>query len=154
MAEKLADVFQQAQAPSITWEGRVVHSMFELPPARHDATLRVTFESTTKDRPEGLRLKVRGGAAQIDGQDLDDVVLWSDSAPPVVDVPIRADERGAVLRVWNCWHDPAGAMQAWIGNAGMLVNQTSSGYRLECSDGFGEAEFGDLVISVDPLTGG
>jgi hypothetical protein len=53
------------------------------------------------------------------------------------------------LRAWNVWCDPAGTMQAWIGNAGMIVREGSAGeVVLCCSDGFGEASVDDLVVTL------
>jgi hypothetical protein len=40
-------------------------------------------------------------------------------------------------------------MQAWIGNAGMIVREGSAGeVVLCCSDGFGEASVDDLVVTL------
>ena len=154
MAEKLADLFEQTQARAVTWQGHTVHSMVErVYPS--GTTLRVTFEDPNPARPEGLRFRVRGGTARIADQELDDVVFWSDSAPRVVEAELVASEPDTQLhvRLWNCWRDPNGTVQAWIGNAGMLVEEAGSGFRLRCSDGFDEVTFADLVASIETSGG-
>ena len=148
MPEKLSDLFERAQSAIVTWRGQVVHSMFELPAVPSGTRLRITFDVLNPARPEGLRLKVRGGTLRIADQDLVDVVLWSDSAPRVVEALLQAKRSSANLRFWNCWRDPADTVQAWIGNAGMIVDEIDGGFRLRCSDGFDGATFTDLVVSL------
>lgn len=148
MSQKLSDLFEAAQASTVTWHGHAVHSMIERS-FTSASTLRITFEDPNPARPEGLRLKTRRGTVRIAGQELGDVVLWSDSAPRIVEVQVCSDRAHADVRFWNCWRDPNGTMHAWIGNAGMLVEETESGFRLRCSDGFDEVTFDDLVASVE-----
>lgn len=148
MAEKLADLFGKAQAPTVTWRGQLVYSMFQLPSLAAGTAVRIVFDDPNPARPQGLRLKARHGALRIAAQDLDDVVLWSDSAPRTVEAQIRSRTGDVNLRIWNCWRDPIDTTQAWIGNAGMLVESTESGFLLRCSDGFDDVTFDDLVAVV------
>jgi len=149
MAEKLSDLFEQAQAPVVTWNETLVHSMYELPDLPNGAEVRIEFEDPNPARPEGLRLKIRGGTLLVEGRDLDDVVLWSDSSLRTVIATVRSTKGSSMLRVWNCWRDPADTMQAWIGNAGMIVEPTTIGFVLRCSDGLGDVSFDDLVAKIE-----
>lgn len=148
MAEKLSDLFERAKAPVVTWEDVLVHSMYELPDLPNGTIVRIEFGDPNPARPEGLRLKIRGGSLLIEGRELNDVVLWSDSSPQLVTATVRGSMSGT-LRLWNCWRDPADTMQAWIGNAGMLVEPIADGFVLRCSDGFGEISFDDLVAKIE-----
>jgi hypothetical protein len=61
----------------------------------------------------------------------------------------RSSRTPATLRVWNAWRDSTGTMQAWIGEAGMLVEEPARGeFVLRCSDGFDAPTFGDLVVRI------
>jgi hypothetical protein len=154
MAEKLSDLFERAQSASVTWHGQVVHSMYELPVVAAGSVLRIEFDDPNPARPQGLRLKVRGGTLRLADRELDDVVLWSDSAPRVVTAEVRSKRSSVVVRVWNCWRDPAETVQAWIGNAGILVAETPTGVVIRCSDGFDEVTFDDLVAVIDITSAG
>jgi hypothetical protein len=150
MAEKLSDLFEAARGPVIEWRGQVVHAMYEIAELAGSAVLKITFADPSPARPQGLRLKAQGGRLEINDQLHGDVVLWSDSAPSVV-VAVAHPKRGKVmsLRLWNAWRDPAGTTQAWIGNAGMLVEgDLEQGLVLRCSDGFDEPTFDDLVATL------
>jgi hypothetical protein len=151
VSEKLSDLFESAQAASVDWDGQLVHSMYELPPLETGVELRIEFDDPNPARPEGLRLKVRGGTLRVADQELDDIVLWSDSAPRIVTAQVLPTKGAASVRVWNCWRDPAGTVQAWIGNAGMLVEVTTDGVVLRCSDGFDDVSFNDLVARIRTL---
>lgn len=147
---KLSDLFQASSGAPIDWEGQRVQMMYELN-AEVDQDLEIRFKDLSPARPQGLRLRARGGVLDVNGSRLEDVVLWSDSAPEVVNVKlVPAKGKGPMnVRLWNTWRDAAGTMHAWIGNAGMLVEHHDDGSTdLRCSDGFDEPTFDDLVAML------
>ena len=97
---------------------------------------------------QAVRLKIERGLVIANHQRLTDVVLWADTSPPVVEIAIEPNgEHHATLKVWNAWRDD-GVMQAWFGDAGMIVEESSAGLWLRCSDGVGEMDFSDVVFEV------
>jgi hypothetical protein len=123
--------------------------LFELPTLADRTLVQVNIESYTADRPQGIRIKVRSGDVDIVGQRLDDVVLWTDTAPATTTATVHATAANpTVVRVWNVWRDKLGTMQAWIGDAGMLIEPTDAGTMLRCSDGLGRPSFDDLVVRI------
>lgn len=150
MVARLADRFKAAQGAPIEVDGRLVQMMYELPPIQAPAELRVELE-TASTRPQGVRLKARGGDVVLNDQALDDVVLWSDTAPPLVTAELRPKSKREPMsvRVWNVWRDDVGTMQAWIGDAGLVVEDEQAGrVILGCSDGFDQPNFGDLRVKL------
>ena len=142
MAERLAERFTAARGAPVELDGRLVHMLHELPALTAPAELRITLRASAP-RPQGLRLRARGGRLIVAGQALDDVVLWAGTAPPEVVVALRP--AGAMtVRAWNVWRDAAGTMQAWIGDAGMLIDDGV----LRCSDGFAPPSFTDLEVTL------
>jgi hypothetical protein len=123
--------------------------LYEFPPIDGPMELRITLEAS-QSRPQAIRLKARAGTIWLNDQPLDDVVLWSDSMPPVVTAALRpqSSEEPMTLRVWNAWRDPTGTMQAWIGDAGMIIEEPSPDtVVLHGSDGFDAPTFDDLVAT-------
>lgn len=115
------------------------------------ASLRIERMTHSEARPQALRLRLESGGLEIQGQRLDDVVLWSDTSPSELIAAVRRDHDGVpmVIRVWNAWRDNMGAMQAWIGHSGMVVEQLSDRTtEFRCSDGFEALTFDDLVIRL------
>jgi hypothetical protein len=150
MSGRLAERFAAAHGAPVEVDGGLAHMMLELPPIGGPATLRIELR-TDSSRPQAIRLKARGGKVLLDAQLVDDVVLWSDTAPPAVTASLRPTWSGApmTVRVWNAWRDPAGTMQAWIGDAGMLVEEEKPGVvMLRCSDGFDAPTFDDLIVRL------
>lgn len=151
MGPKLAELFQASRGKPVDWAGQLVHMMFELTGPTADQELLIQFGQPAPARPQALRIRARGGLVELNGQELDDVVLWSDSAPQTVVIgfrPAKADEPMTV-RIWNAWRDTAGTMQAWIGNSGMLIEERDNGSTvLKCSDGFDDPNFDDLVAAL------
>jgi hypothetical protein len=149
MSEKLAERFQAAQGAPVEVDGQLAHMMYELPPVTSPVRLRVALR-VDGERPQGLRVKARNGQVVVNDQALEDVVLWSDSAPPEVVATLEpAGSKPMSVRVWNTWRDQQGAMQAWIGDAGMVVEEAGDGrVTLHCSDGFDRPSFEDLVVEL------
>jgi hypothetical protein len=147
VSTKLADLFQASRGEPVEWDGQDVHMMYELAGPAADQELLIRFGQPSPARGQALRIRARGGLLEVNGQALDDVVLWSDSTPESVVVgfrPARAD-KPMTVRIWNAWRDPAGTMQAWIGNSGMLIEEHGGSTVLRCSDGFDDPTFDDLV---------
>lgn len=65
----------------------------------------------------------------------------------------REPGKKTVLKLWNIWRGSMGGVdvtQAWLGNAGMRIEQSASGKELllHCSDGEGPVEFSDLDVRI------
>jgi hypothetical protein len=156
MATSLSELFQASGGKPIQWEDQLVHMMFEFADLDAGKELRIDFSQPNPARPEALRLKSRGGSLELNGKLLDDVVLWSDSAPHSVFAGLHPKRAGQPMsvRVWNAWRDELGTMQAWIGNSGMLIEELRDHVTmLRCSDGFDDPSFDDLVARVEVVNG-
>jgi hypothetical protein len=91
VASKLSDLFQASSGRPIEWKGQRVQMMYVLHPAGTEE-LEITFEQPSPARPQALRVRARGGVLEVNGSRLDDVVLWSDSAPESVIVRVVQDK--------------------------------------------------------------
>jgi len=92
-------------------------------------------------------MKVKGGSLSLGDVDLNDFVLWRDTAPNESVFDCRS-KKSVELRIWNCWRDDRGVMQAWVGNAGMRVSESSSNVMtVECNSR-PEVTFQDLVFDL------
>lgn len=146
---KLTELFREKNGAPIEWNGKTVHMMYEMPVIQTPAILRISFVKVSSERPEALRLKAHKGQLDVNGQLLDDVVLWSDTSPQTIDVAAKPSTKKMTVRAWNAWRDSIGVMQAWIGNAGIVVDESASGgVVLRCSDGYGDPAFDDLVVEL------
>lgn len=151
MTTRLSERFEEAQGGPIELDGHSVHAMYEFPAIEQPATLRVRLRSSS-ERPQGLHLKARQGSVLINEQELDDIVLWTDTAPPEVVATLRPSggRKPMNLRAWNAWRDDRDVVQAWIGDAGMLVEDDGDGrVTLRCSDGYNRPSFDDLVVELE-----
>lgn len=150
MAERLSDRFMRANGQPIEVDGQSVQMMFELAPVTQETLIKLVFEDPSPARAQGLRIKVRNGKAIVADAAEDEVVLWSDTAPRAVEVLARPGRTGKpmTVRVWNVWKDPLDVMQAWTGDAGMIVEADGDAFVLRCSDGFEEPTFNDLIVRM------
>ncbi|MGQ7830151.1 hypothetical protein [Altererythrobacter sp. Z27] len=149
MTKALADMFADAQAPCLHWEGEPAYAIYEMPaPEAFD----VEFVSSTDTPVQGLTLKVYGGVLEIDGVEAQEMLLWRDTAPNRVPVKVKSETGGrATLKIWNVWRGKVGGhdvTQAWLGNAGMRVKQVGTWLALHCSDGEGSVDFDDLAVHL------
>jgi hypothetical protein len=153
MTSKLAELFQASNGAPIEWQGKTVRMMYEVLGLHAGQVIQITFEKVSSARPQAVRLKARGGRLEVNGQVLDDIAIWSDSATNPVRLVVRpaTDSNPISVRVWNAWRDSAGTMQAWIGNSGIVVEEGGKAVVLHCSDGFDEPVFDDLVAQFEIL---
>jgi hypothetical protein len=152
MQPTLGELFRRSRGAPIEFQGRTVHALFEHPlsgPEIGQVELR-----SNQPRPEGVCVTIVKGSLLINGQQLPEAVLWADTAPACVTVVCQPKGASAVLRVWNTWKDEQGTQHAWIGNAGMLVEIAGECVILRCSDGMGDVDFDDLIVSIRFETAG
>ena len=152
MTEALADMFVAAQAPQIAWEGQPAYAIYEVAPVP-DSVI-VEFLGATESPVQGLTLKVSGGVLEVNGVEAAEMLLWHDTAPGKVTVRVKREAgKKAALKLWNIWRGSMGGVdvtQAWLGNAGMRIDQSGGGRELLlcCSDGEGPVDFDDLEARI------
>lgn len=150
MTKPISDLFGEAQAACVEWQGEPLYGLYEMEVS--DA-LEVKFLSSISKPVQGLNLTTDGGVLEIAGVEADDMLLWCDTAPPTVPVKIKPRDNGKViLKIWNVWRGKVGGhdvTQAWLGNAGMRIEQSGKQISLRCSDGEGPVDFGNLIAQVN-----
>lgn len=145
----LAERFAATRGAPQTVDGTLVHSIYRRSVDQGTAlTLRWIHAAQTPR--QGIRIKLDRGTVVVSGQTLKDVVLWADTSPGHVQIICETGKRpSGELRVWNCWMDEQGVMQAWIGDAGMVVeDSTGARVRIKCSDGTHRFAPSDLVFEL------
>lgn len=152
MTEALADLFANAQTPQLEWEGAPAYAIYEVIPAPESVT--VEFLNAINAPVQGLTLKVSGGVLEVNGTEAQEMLLWHDTAPDKVIVRVKRESGAkATVKLWNIWRGSIGGVdvsQAWLGNAGMRIEQSGDGKQLllRCSDGEGPVEFNNLEVRV------
>lgn len=148
MTATLGEMFSASRGAPIRVGSVTVQMMLELP-VDEGESFWVHWISATSDPPQGLRIKLDHGRLLVNGQHIEDVVLWRDTAPDMTEFRCEADDGGhGVLKVWNVWKDPGGIKQAWIGNSGMIISDEGSVIRLHCSHGPGQFDPTALVVDL------
>lgn len=152
MTQALADLFANAQASQLLWEGELAHAIYEITPAPESVT--VEFLNAINAPVQGLTLKINGGMLEVNGTDAPEILLWGDTVPDRVVVRVRREPGAkAIFKLWNIWRGNMGGVdvtQAWLGNAGMRIEQSEDGTQLllHCSDGEGPVDFNNLKVRV------
>jgi hypothetical protein len=140
-----AEQFEAGRTDRIDVSGGPVFSIYRRQ-VRDGDIVRVSFAHARAAPVQGVRLKLHGGSIAVADQKLKDVVLWADTAPGG-DTVLRMAGKGE-LRLWNCWRDGIGVTQAWLGNAGMRVEDAGvDRIRLSCNSQ-PEITFNDLIVDV------
>jgi len=153
---ELATLFQQAKTGCIVVEGRRINSILRIP-VEVPSLMKVRQLHATTDPLPGLRFAIRDGTATLDGKNVPDLVLWSDTGPGEVEIKIIPKRKKiATAMLWNCWRDYIAGhsvMQAWLVNSGMLVEHSNNEWVLRCNSGPNAAlSFDDLIVAVHVIT--
>lgn len=149
MNKPISKLFEEARSPCVGWEGDSLYGLYEFPAPD---SFEVEFLSSIDAPVQGLTLKVYGGVLEIEGVEAQEMLLWCDTAPPKIPVTVRLEPgKSAILKIWNVWRGRVGGhdvTQAWLGNAGMRIDQKCNQISLACSDGEGPVDFGNLRARV------
>lgn len=152
MTRALADLFADAQAPHLMWDGELAYAIYEVIPAPE--SVNVEFLNAIDTPAQGLTLKITEGLLEVNGIEGKEILLWSDKAPDKISVRVkRKPGANPTLKLWNIWRGSIGNVdvtQAWLGNAGMRIASIENGRQLllRCSDGEGPVDFDNMKVRV------
>jgi hypothetical protein len=146
----LSETFAQNHGRPVHVDGRLVHPIYKRA-VRPDDELRLTMVSAREPPLQGIRIKLETGQIHISGHEpLGDVVLWTNTAPKSVVFRCQC-KKPSELRLWNCWQDEQNVMQAWTGNAGIVIEESAKGMvRLMCNSRHA-LTFEDLVLELETM---
>ena len=148
MSETLSALFQQSSGEAIDVGGRAAQPIFvmKLGKGRQEFLVR---RVKSKNAPvSGLRLKTTKGTIEVNGQQHSEIVLWADTSPQELSIIVSC-KSACELKAWNVWRVDD-LTQAWVGNAGLVVEEINEGFTLRCSDGVGNVDFDDFVVQIMP----
>lgn len=143
---QLADLFMQARSNVVEWQGLQVYSMYKWTTG---GSFLLHFDTFVKSPVQGVRLETDGRLriGEVEGSGF---VLWADTSP--ADTVIELVSKGpCVIDIANVWRAPGGRMDSWIGDAGMLVNDTNGRVAFRCNGAVGPPAFKDLEFIVREL---
>lgn len=146
MSETLSTLFQRSSGEPIDVGGRAAQPIFvmKLGKGRQEILVR---RVRSKDAPmSGLRLKAKKGTIEVNGQQHSEIVLWADTSPQELSIIVSC-KSDCELKAWNVWRVDD-LTQAWVGNAGLVVEESDEGFTLRCSDGVGSIDFDDFVVQL------
>lgn len=141
-------LFRKSRGKPVEYKGRIIQ-LADRFPIQTGEVLRVVIESTDSDWRQGIALSTDGDFV-VDGRAVGgDVVLWTDTAPPVV--LVRVDATKGECRIKNVWDVGDGTVHSWHNGSAMIVDETSSGRRYRCNDGRPDEDFDDLVFRIERM---
>lgn len=146
----LAQAFAKGNGRRTKWQGTTISSITRLDVSTGDR-IAVTRVRSSRVRAQALKIAVDRGDLRANGIAVPVVSIWSHTAPERAELTV-VGRRAKSIDIWNAWSFE-GVDSAWIGNAGMLVEQEGATHVLRCSDGLGEPSFDDLVVRIEVIRG-
>lgn len=150
MKKTLAQLFGEADGPTVEYEGRTVHGIV----FRHvnaPGRFVVRFIKAVPLPLQALCIRIKPGKLLIEDTEAANMILRLDTSPDVVNVAYRPGRKAGRIGIYNAWINEDGGTDAWLVHAGMLVEETGNKMLLRCSDGRGEPTFDDLVVEIEFL---
>lgn len=147
--ETFSSVFQRTSGKALSYERRAVYPIFRRGIRAGVSYFRVTRIEATASFRGGLRVKVDKGSILLNGQRSSEMILWSDNSPEEIVFAVELKKDGE-LKAWNVW-ESGGVTNAWIGNAGMIIEEYDNSTRLICSGGTERVDFTSLVIEIEEV---
>jgi len=141
----LAEAFRSGNGRKTKWQGKQVHSLFQLNVKDGDSLL-VTRVSASPLRAQALKLATDKGGLRANGVVVSPMAIWTHTSPEQLSIQV-VGRKIRSLDIWNGWSFD-GVDSSWLGNAGMIIETWGDVHTLRCSDGIGEPTFDDLVMTV------
>lgn len=113
--------------------------------------VKVEFIRRKNEYWQGIELSLykRKGYIEVNKQKLNSPVFWKDTTPSTFIFKCFPKKETGQLNLWNIWQYIDGRVDAWIGNAGIIVEQEDEGICFfRCSSGIGDIDFDDLVFRL------
>lgn len=150
MIKTLAELFIQNKGEPLNINGRKIVMSHQIDITQGQVLTIEFIKSATKYR-QGIEISVdkRKGQVEINEEKYTAPVLWVDTAPNKVEVKCLPKKSNGQINIWNIWNYEGDGVDAWIGNAGMHVEQVNDRLCiLHCSLGIGEFDLNDLIVKV------
>ena len=143
------DQFSESNGAPIHYEDRELIASYTLPVSEGDC-IRLRFAQATDSPVQGLGISCFDCVVSAATTIAKSMALWTDSAPEEVTLRVSKARAGARLVLHNQWRDAKhGSTMYHLNNAAMHpVLQPDGSVVLNCSDGWGEPDFTDLVVIV------
>lgn len=149
MTETLSSMFQRTLGAPIEVAEGVAHPIFQKRLRAGKSRFLAQRLKSSKQLVSGLRLKVVKGELEVNGQRHSEMILWADSSPESVFFTV-VSKKACELKAWNVWR-VSEMVQAWVGNAGILITEEGCITILECSGGTEEVDFSTLVYKIESI---
>ena len=146
--QTLSLLFQRLKGAPVELKGQLVHPIFRARVKGGQKRFLIRRIHATSSPVPGLRIKVVKGEIEVNGQRHPEVILWADTSPESVSLSVIS-KSGCEMKAWNVWRADD-LVQAWVGNAGLVISEVDHVITLECSDGAGEVDFTDLIVQIQP----
>ncbi|WP_147455100.1 hypothetical protein [Saccharothrix australiensis] len=146
--EDFGERFIREDSDVIDVNGIQVHLRFVVEEVQVGSRVRLAFHSYSREVAQAICVATSKGRLNIAGSSSKKMILWAGSAPSEVEISLSS-RVPAKLTFWNVWERPDGGVDAGLRFAGMRIAEVEhNSWLLHCSDGVGEADFDDLVVSV------
>ncbi len=146
----LAEMFIKNKGEAININGGLVVMSQKLE-VKTDQYVKIEFIRSKNDYRQGIELSLdkRKGCIEVNNQKLNSPVFWKDTAPSTIIFKCFPKKETGQLNLWNIWQYIDDRVDAWIGNAGIIVEQEDEGiFLFRCSSGIGDIDFDDLVFRL------
>jgi hypothetical protein len=148
MKKTLDELFWETRAHTVEYDGSTVHgAVFR--DVKEPGRFIVRFIKAIPKLVQALRINIYPGQLIIAETEAPKMILRLDTSPDTVEVLYRPSPLGSRITIYNAWINEDGGIDAWLVNAGMLVEEIGNKMMLRCSHGRGEPTFDDLIMEIE-----
>ncbi len=148
MTEILEDIFHRTRKPTVQYKGLTVHAAYFKHVTRPGMFV-LRFLHEILHPVQAFSIHLDDGKLVVEGQEAQRGIFRRDTCPELVIGYFEPPPWGTRISLFNEWIDENGNSDAWIGHAGMLVEEFGNKVFFHCSDGKGEPTFDDLIVEIE-----
>lgn len=146
MNRTLAELFQESNGEPVNVDGQTYTPAHRILLPHGECKFILLLERSKSVVAQGVDLSAKEGLLLVNGVKNSELVIWNDTAPRTVPISINMRRPGQLV-VWNVWRVRS-ITQAWVGNAGMQVEDDGECIRFHCSNGGGDIDVSNFEFSL------
>ncbi|WP_141769950.1 hypothetical protein [Bacillus massilinigeriensis] len=146
----LSEMFMKNKGEAININGSLV-VMSQRLEVKTGQDIKIEFIRSKNDYRQGIEFSLdkRKGYIEVNKQKINSPVFWKNTAPSTFIFKCFPKKEIGQINLWNIWQYTDDRVDAWIGNAGIIVEQEGEGiFLFRCSSGIGDIDFEDLVFRL------
>lgn len=148
MKKTFEEYFNESKGKPFEYKGKTIQLSFSME-IGNVRKFRLNNFQTNSNWKQGIVIRALNGILKFDHIENSAFVFWQDNFKEYIDFEFKYGEK---LVIYNVWDTGNGKMEYGHNGAGIYVKKDNNKITLNCSDGYPNEDFNDLIFTLNITT--